>query len=69
MANDREAPCRARSKPPEYYDAWYHAAFCLNKAGKAKEAKQALALVMRPSPRVGSPEMKQKYNALLAQMK
>jgi cellulose synthase operon protein C len=58
-----------RTKPIEYYDAWYHAAFCLNKSGKPKEAKQALALVMRLSPRVGGPEMKQKYDELIKLMK
>ena len=58
-----------RVKPVEYFDAWYHAAFCLNKAGKPKEAKQTLALVMRLSPRLGNPEMKLKYDALLGQMK
>lgn len=60
---------KMRVKPVEYYDAWYHAAFCLNKGGKPTAAKQTLALVMRLSPRVGNPEMKKKYDALLAQMK
>ena len=59
----------ARPKPVEYYEAWYHAAFALNREGKTKEAKQTLGGVMRLSPTLGSPEMKQKYQALLEQIK
>jgi len=60
---------RVRPKPVEYYEAWYHAALALNREGKAKEAKQTLAGVMRLSPTLGGPEMKQKYQALLGQIK
>lgn len=60
---------RARTKPVEYFDAWYHAAFALHKEGKAKEAKQTLALVMRLSPKLGGPEMKLKYAELLEQIR
>ncbi len=58
-----------RVKPVEYYDAWYHAAFCLNREGKAKEARQTLAGIMRLSPKLGNPEMKKKYETLLEQIK
>jgi len=60
---------RARPKPVEYYDAWYHAALALNREGKAKEAKQTLAGVMRLSPTLGNAEMKLKYKTLLEQIK
>ena len=60
---------RLRTKPPEYYDAWYHAAVALDKDGKAKEAKQTLASVLRLTPAVGGPEMKAKYQAMLTQIK
>lgn len=59
----------ARTKPVEYFDAWYHAAFTLNKDKKSKEAKQTLASIMRLSPRVGGEEMKKKYTELLNQIK
>ena len=57
----------ARTKPPEYFDAWYHAAVALKNANKPKEARQTLALVMRLSTSLG-PEMKQKYKTLLDQL-
>jgi tetratricopeptide (TPR) repeat protein len=59
----------ARVKPPEYYEAWYHAAVALNKEGKPKEAKQTLASIMRLSANVGGPEMKQKYKTMIDQIK
>ncbi len=59
----------ARTKPTEYYDAWYHAALALKEEGKSKEAKQTLASIMRLSATVGGPEMKQKYKTLLDQIK
>jgi len=55
---------KAKSKPPEYYEAWYHAALALKAESKPKEAKQTLASVMRLSPSLGGPEMKQKYKSL-----
>jgi len=58
-----------KSKSLEYYDAWYHAAVALKSDGKTKEAKQTLGGVMRLSPNVGGPEMKQKYKAMIDQMK
>jgi tetratricopeptide (TPR) repeat protein len=59
----------ARTKPTEYYEAWYHAALALSKENKRKEAKQTLASVIRLSARSIGPEMKQKYQTLLDQMK
>ena len=59
----------ARTKPVAYYEAWYHAALALYKDRKPTEAKQALSSVMRLSNSVGGPEMKQKYMALLEQIK
>jgi tetratricopeptide (TPR) repeat protein len=58
-----------RPKPPECYDAWYHTALALYKDGKPDEARKTLAGVMRLSATVGSPEIKAKYTALLAQIK
>ena len=59
----------ARTKPVEYFEAWYHVASVLNHEGKAKEAKQTLAGIMRLSPAVGGPDMKDKYKKLLDQIK
>jgi len=59
----------ARTKPPEYYEAWYHAALAMKEDKKPTEAKQTLASVMRLSASVGGPEMKQKYKTLLEQIK
>jgi tetratricopeptide (TPR) repeat protein len=59
----------ARTKPLEYFEAWYHVAVVLNSSGKPKEAKQALASIMKLSPAVGGPEMKDKYKKLFDQIK
>jgi tetratricopeptide (TPR) repeat protein len=58
----------ARPRPPEYYDAWYHAALALYGNGKPALATQTLRSVMRLSPQVGNPEIRQKYDALLAKL-
>lgn len=57
-----------RPKPAEYFDAWYHAAYCLSKGGDSAKALQTLKGIMRLSPSVGSPEMKKKYQDLIAQI-
>ncbi len=49
-----------------YYDAWYHVASMLLKRKEPVKARQTLMGVMRLSPGVGSPEMKAKYDALIA---
>jgi hypothetical protein len=59
----------SRPRPVEYYDAWYHAAYALNKDNEPTKAKQTLGSVMRLSPKVGGPEMKEKYDALLKTIK
>jgi len=58
-----------RTRRIEYFDAYYHAAYALYKDGQATKAKQTLGSVMRLSPKVGSPEMKAKYDALLKEIK
>lgn len=58
-----------RPRPIEYYDAWYHAAYALSRDGQGTKARQTLGSVMRLSQNVGSPEMKEKYDALLKQIK
>ena len=59
----------SRPRPVEYYDAWYHAAYALYKDKQPTKAKQTLGSVMRLSPKVGGPEMKEKYDALLKTIK
>jgi cellulose synthase operon protein C len=49
-----------------YYDAWYHVASVLYKRKEPVKARQTLMGVMRLSPGVGSPEMKAKYEGLIA---
>ena len=60
----------ARTRPVEYYDAWYHAALALRNDGKTTEAKQTLGSILRLSRdrSVGGPEMKAKYETLLKQL-
>lgn len=60
---------RGRTKPPEYYDAWYHVAYAMYKDNQPAKAKQILGGVMRLSPGVGGEEMKKKYTTLLATLK
>jgi len=59
----------SRPRPPQYYDAWYHAAYALNQDGLGTKAKQTLNSIMRLSPTVGGTDMKQKYEALLKKIK
>lgn len=59
---------QARTKPVEYYEAWYHAAFALMKLGQRAEAVAALKGVMTLSPGVGGAEMKAKYEKLLQRL-
>jgi tetratricopeptide (TPR) repeat protein len=61
----------AKKSPPRsvlYYDAWYHVALALSKDKSTTKARQTLLGVMRLSPSVGSPEMKAKYQGLLARI-
>ncbi len=59
---------RLRPRPAFYYDAWYHVALVLSKQNETVKARQTLQGVMRLTPSVGSPEMKAKYQALLARL-
>lgn len=58
----------SRPRPIEYYDAWYHIALLYEKKADKPRARQTLQNVMRLSPTVGSPEMKAKYQELLAKI-
>jgi tetratricopeptide (TPR) repeat protein len=60
---------RMRPRPLSYFDAWYHVAWVLYNQKDPSKAKQTLLGVMRLSPSVGGPEMKAKYQALLARLK
>ena len=63
---------QARSGPSpgrlDYYDAWYHVAWVLSQQKETLKARQTLQGVMRLTPSVGGPEMKAKYQALLARL-
>jgi hypothetical protein len=54
----------SRTKSPEYYDAWYHAAYAMYKDGNAAKAKQILTGI-KTITRNLSPEIKAKYDDLL----
>jgi cellulose synthase operon protein C len=57
-----------RPRRIEYYDAWYHIALALSQLREAPKARQTLQGIMRLAPTVGNPEMKAKYEALLARL-
>ncbi len=52
----------------EYYDVWYHVALVLSREGEAVKARRTLLGIMRLTPGVGGPEIKAKYQALLARL-
>jgi tetratricopeptide (TPR) repeat protein len=60
---------RMRPRPLSYYDAWYHAALALHGQKEETKARQTLRGIMRLTPDVGSPEMKARYEELLARLK
>ncbi|QEH33575.1 Tetratricopeptide repeat protein [Aquisphaera giovannonii] len=60
---------RSRPRPTSYFEAWYHAADCLRNQKDYTKARQTLNGVMRLNPGVGGPEMKKKYEDLLARLK
>ncbi len=60
---------RMRPRPASYFDAWYHVAWVLYQEKQPAKAKQTLLGVMRLSPTVGGPDMKAKYQGLLAKLK
>jgi hypothetical protein len=55
-----------RSLRINYYESLYHVAVALQGLGRGTEAKQTLKSVMILSPSVGNPEMKKRYEDLLA---
>lgn len=57
-----------RPRRPDYYDAWYHVAWALYREGKTQSARQTIQGIMRLTPGVGSPEMKARYESLLASL-
>ena len=60
---------RSRTRSTNYYDAWYHVAWSLYKQKDLTRARQTLSGIMQLSPSVGGPEMKAKYQALIAKLK
>ncbi len=60
---------RARPRPLDYFDAWYHAAQALHYQNENPKARQTLNGIMRLNPEVGGPEMKSKYEQLLKSLK
>jgi tetratricopeptide (TPR) repeat protein len=65
---------RSKTRPPEYYDVLYNAAFCLTRQArlnssqaKALQAEQILKSTLTLSPKLNGPEMVAKYEALLSQ--
>jgi tetratricopeptide (TPR) repeat protein len=60
---------RMRPRPTSYFDAWYHVAWVLSQQKEASKARQTLLGVMRLSPSAGGPDMKAKYQGLLAKLK
>lgn len=59
---------KARPRPAEYFDCVYHMAVAQQGMGKKSDAAKTLRGVMTLSPSVGKPEIKAKYQALLAQL-
>ncbi len=58
----------AGPKRQEYYECWYQAALTLDAQKKPDLARQTLNAIKRLTPAVGSPEMKTKYDQLLARL-
>ena len=56
------------AKSPEYFDAWWHVAFCQARQGRSADAVKTLKAIMIQSKGVGSPEMKQRYDDLLREV-
>jgi tetratricopeptide (TPR) repeat protein len=57
-----------RPRRVDYYDAWYHIAWVLSQQRQTQKARQTLQGIMRLTPAVGGPEMRAKYEALLARL-
>ncbi len=59
---------RMRPRTRTYYEIWYHVAWVLAQQKQTLKARQTLQGVMRLAPSVGDPEMKAKYQGLLARL-
>ena len=59
---------RGERRTPQYFESEYHVALARYKSGDKTKAIQTLRGVMTLYPKVGSPEIKAKYTALLKQM-
>lgn len=67
---------RLRNKPPDYYEVVYRTASCLyaqhqltGDVNAAKQAEQLLSATMVLSPRLNGPEMVERYESLLKQIR
>ena len=61
----------ARPRPPEYYQAWWHVAFCQRRGGDPAAARRTLKSVLALSSQVMTaqyPEIKKQYDDLLGQL-
>jgi tetratricopeptide (TPR) repeat protein len=61
----------ARQKPREYYEAWWHVAFCQAQNREADAAKRSLKSILALSSQVMAsqyPEIKKKFDDLLRQL-
>lgn len=75
-ADLRSKLARLRNKPPEYYEVVYRTASCLYEqyqqnrdSSVAKQAEQLLSATMVLSPRLNGPEMVERYETLLKQIR
>ena len=62
------ALARSTPKPIAYYEATYHLALALEEMGKADDARRALKSVLLLAPKVGNPEMKARFEAMLSRL-
>ena len=56
---------RQRPRPAEFYECWYHVAWCYQQAGNDDYARRTLKSILALSPTAGTPELKSRYVALL----
>lgn len=59
---------KRRNKPTEFFEAYYHAALVRERQNKPDEALKVLRGVVRLNPKVGTPEIKAKYDALIKKL-
>lgn len=59
---------RQHPRPPEFFDAWYHVAWCYHQSGNDAYAKRTLKSLMAVSDSLGSPEIKSKFESLLKKL-